>query len=196
MDMFVVRHGESTWNAMGLAIGQSDPPLSDNGIRHAVVLRDYFWRMDIVEVHSSDLDRARSTAAMIAEPKALRVNTFRELRESSLGELEGKRMSDLERSGEWIERAANKYAFRSPHGESYYEVEDRLRSYMTRVLDQWLEAGSLLVVTHVGVIRVLHRMLNAVDEVSASRTNPGHLDVWRMTYQCGAGRIELHDQLS
>ena len=65
VNLLVVRHAESVWNLHGRWQGHADPPLSVAGAAQA---RAAAANLDRVEcVVSSDLDRARETAEIIAE---------------------------------------------------------------------------------------------------------------------------------
>ena len=52
--LFLVRHGESAWNAEGRLQGQAQAPLSDLGREQAKALR-----LPALPAVASDLDRAR-----------------------------------------------------------------------------------------------------------------------------------------
>ncbi|HEX3667922.1 MAG TPA: phosphoglycerate mutase family protein, partial [Acidimicrobiia bacterium] len=66
--LLLVRHGESTWNAVSRWQGQADPPLSPFGERQA---EDAGARLaetaTITAVWASNLVRARRTGDLIAE---------------------------------------------------------------------------------------------------------------------------------
>ena len=88
--MWLVRHGESTWNVAGLAQGQRDQAeLTSRGVRQA---SDAAWRFrdhPIRAIYASDLRRARQTAAAFAAVVGVPVFTDARLRERGLGALEG-----------------------------------------------------------------------------------------------------------
>ena len=64
MDLLILRHGQSEWNAQGKWQGQADPPLTDLGVQQALRaaehLRDANFQFDLIA--SSDLQRAKHTA--------------------------------------------------------------------------------------------------------------------------------------
>merc|ERR1719421_177887 len=63
----MVRHGESTWNALNLFTGWQDVELSETGVKEAAAagttLADGKWRFD--SVHTSELMRANKTLEAI-----------------------------------------------------------------------------------------------------------------------------------
>ncbi len=65
LDVLLVRHGESTWNAEGRWQGQADPPLTDRGIDQARSAATGLPR-GLRHVVASDLERARVTAEVLA----------------------------------------------------------------------------------------------------------------------------------
>src|ERR1700678_1891659 len=88
--LWLVRHGESTWNIAGLAQGQHDQAeLTERGLRQA---SDAAWRFrdqPIRAIYASDLRRALQTAAAFAAVVGVPVFADARLRERSLGLLEG-----------------------------------------------------------------------------------------------------------
>jgi broad specificity phosphatase PhoE len=60
--IILIRHGQTTSNAARLLVGQSDPALTDLGERQARALRPFL--ANVVEVWTSPLQRARTTAAL------------------------------------------------------------------------------------------------------------------------------------
>ena len=88
--LWLVRHGESTWNIAGLAQGHNDEAeLTERGRRQAADAAAQFGYRPVRAIYASDLRRARQTAAAFAEVLGLPVYTDPRLRERSLGVLEG-----------------------------------------------------------------------------------------------------------
>jgi broad specificity phosphatase PhoE len=65
VELLLIRHGQSTWNAEGRWQGQADPPLSDLGRRQALAAAAAVGSVD--GIIASDLARAADTAELIAE---------------------------------------------------------------------------------------------------------------------------------
>lgn len=88
--LWLVRHGESTWNTLGLAQGHNDQArLTARGLRQAAEVARQFRGIQVRAVYASDLRRARQTAAPLAAAAGLPVVLDARLRERSLGVLEG-----------------------------------------------------------------------------------------------------------
>ena len=159
--LLLVRHGESTWNAVSRWQGQADPPLSPFGERQA---EDAGARLaeiaTIAAVWASNLIRARRTGELIA--KHLGIAQVREeprLRERDVGAWSGLTRDEIEER--WPGYLA---ARRSPPDfEGDDELLARTRAGLAAVVDG-SGPGDVLVVTHGGVIRTIERSLGAIPE--------------------------------
>lgn len=89
MRLLLVRHGESEWNALGRLQGQADPPLSELGRRQAAHVAARLCDEGVDVIVSSDLERARETAAPLARIVGLEVEPREDLREVDLGSWTG-----------------------------------------------------------------------------------------------------------
>lgn len=88
--LWLVRHGESTWNTAGLCQGHNDEPeLTERGLRQAAEAAAQFGYRPVRAIYASDLRRARQTAAAFSAVLGLPVHTDPRLRERRLGVLEG-----------------------------------------------------------------------------------------------------------
>jgi broad specificity phosphatase PhoE len=159
--LLLVRHGESTWNAVSRWQGQADPPLSPFGERQA---EDAGARLaeiaTITAVWASNLVRARRTGDLIAQ----RLGIARVREEPRLGERDVGAWSGLTRD-EIEERWPGYLAARRspPDFEGDDELLARTRAGLATAVDG-SGPGDVLVVTHGGVIRTIERSLGAIPE--------------------------------
>src|SRR6202453_3194047 len=87
--LWLVRHGESTWNRLGRAQGHCDQArLTRRGVRQAWAVAAELRGRPIGALYSSDLRRALQTAAPLATALGLPVSRDARLRERCLGVLE------------------------------------------------------------------------------------------------------------
>jgi broad specificity phosphatase PhoE len=150
-DLLVVRHGQSEWKAIGRWQGHADPGLSELGRRQAYVAAASIGAVD--GIVSSDLLRAAETAAIISQQLGVGpVMVDARLRERDAGQWTGLTRVEIDKGWPgWINDA------RQPEG---FEGVD---SVLARVVEAFTAmgvaspGGSLLVVTHGGVIRALAR---------------------------------------
>src|SRR5580692_1531727 len=97
--LWLVRHGESTWNTAGLVQGHNDEAeLTERGLRQATTAAAQFGYRPVRAIYSSDLRRAQQTAAAFAAVLGLPVHSDSRLRERSLGVLEGSRSTTINAS--------------------------------------------------------------------------------------------------
>ena len=162
IDILVIRHGQSVWNAEGRWQGQADPALTELGRRQAAhageALVDAHTQLPFQAVGSSDLARAHVTAQLIAEQLGVdEVTTHEGLRERHAGPFQGLTRSEINRrwpgaieAREW------------PDG---YERDDALMERVVPGLRAVARnAQRVLAVAHGGVIRALDRLSGAPDE--------------------------------
>jgi 2,3-bisphosphoglycerate-dependent phosphoglycerate mutase len=144
LDLWLVRHGETEWNAAGRFCGWSDPPLNPEGRSQASALRKPLTALHFDSFVSSPSKRAAETARLAYGAPLL----DERLRELDFGLIEGSTWMDC--SADVQERLRDYDTFQAPNGESAAQLSER-------VLEALLELGSgrHLVFTHGGVIRLL-----------------------------------------
>ena len=87
-DIYLVRHGQSTWNEEHRWAGQADPPLTDLGRLQAKMACSRLEEIGFRWVTSSDLIRARETASFIASELGIELAPpVSELKERHYGEI-------------------------------------------------------------------------------------------------------------
>ncbi len=154
--LLVVRHGQSTWNAEGRWQGHSDPPLSPLGERQARVAAATVAELGVTAVFSSDLQRARQTAALLA-PVGLEPVVVPALRERNVGEWEGLTRAEID-----AQFPGMLDAHLSPPGfESDESLMDRVLPALDAIVGGLEHGAVAVVVAHGGVIRSLERRLDA-----------------------------------
>jgi broad specificity phosphatase PhoE len=173
--LWLVRHGESTWNALGLAQGQSNEPrLTSRGTRQAQDVTRQLRCCPIGAVYASDLQRTVATATPLAAALGLDFTRDPRLRERGLGVLEGTRSVAVPAalSGVAGSRVIDPDA-RPPDGESLRDMYWRVAGFADDLLaassppaGNQPEPGTgfreIAVVAHGGTLRVLTAYLRAI----------------------------------
>jgi 2,3-bisphosphoglycerate-dependent phosphoglycerate mutase len=166
--LWLIRHGESTWNTLGLAQGHCDrAELTSHGQRQAAEVADRFRGLAVRAVYASDLRRAQQTAAPLAAIVGVPIVLDLRLRERSLGVLEGTSSLSISpavtglRSG----RVADPDA-RPEHGESVRDLYRRAAAFCADLAAGTLPGcggtGDVVVVAHGGTLRVLNAYLHHI----------------------------------
>lgn len=170
MILYLVRHGETTYNRDGLALGQADAPLTETGHRQVGAVVARLSAEPLERILSSPLSRALTLANAIAGERATLVEARPELIELDVGSTEGTTFTDMrQRHAELLREWAGPEGHRTtmPGGESLADLDRRLAPLMEELLAEPWEA--VAVVSHNFVLRVmLCRLLGM--ELSAFRT--------------------------
>ncbi|ABO50429.1 phosphoglycerate mutase [Desulforamulus reducens MI-1] len=154
--MYLVRHGETQWNADGRFQGHSDVPLSVLGRSQVETLTTKLSQLKIDAFYSSDLSRAMETAEILAKKHQCQIYYLPDLREINFGEWEGLTFEEIaqnygELSSQWW---ANPFTTQIPSGESLQDVAERCAKAVHEIIDR--HAGKTVVVAaHGGVIRMI-----------------------------------------
>ena len=134
--LVVLRHGRTAWNATGRFQGQADIPLDVRGLAQAEQAAGALAELAPSAIYSSDLARARQTAAPLARRCGLPVVTDQRLREIHVGSWEGLTIEEaLQAMGpqdarRWL---AGEDVRRSSTGETVAEVGERAGSALEEI---------------------------------------------------------------
>jgi probable phosphoglycerate mutase len=154
--LWLVRHGESTWNARGLAQGHDDQArLTSRGVRQARALAVQLRDRPIRALYASDLRRALQTAAPLAGALGLTVVRDARLRERCLGVAEGTAAASISPAVSGIRdgRVVNPDAC-PDGGESLRDFYRRVARFIGDLADAD-RAGEVAIVAHGGTLRML-----------------------------------------
>jgi broad specificity phosphatase PhoE len=161
--LLLVRHGETDWNRTGRWQGHSNTPLNELGRQQARDLAESLDGVDVV--YSSDLDRARETAEILAERLGVEIRFDPRLRERSFGAWEGLTSAEIE---ERFEAAHRRWRAGEAPGaddaEPFDEFGRRVSSFLADVLERHPDE-TVLVIGHGGSIRVIHAAAAGLDYV-------------------------------
>lgn len=157
--LYLIRHGETDWNADGRTMGQTDVPLNAKGLRQARETAEWLARFPLQAVITSDLRRARQTAEPLAAAAGVTLEEDARLRELRFGVFEGRTVAQCANEHpETVERwRGGTFDFAPPGGETRRELVHRVRAFLDEALAR--PAGNVAVVTHGGVLNALHSLL-------------------------------------
>lgn len=152
----MIRHGQTDWNVSGLWQGRRDLPLNEVGLAEAESLRERFAGLAIDAVYSSDLERASTTAGLIAADHDLPLRRRPELREMHFGLLEGlTRPEGQQRYPDfWAKYQIDSVSTSFPDGECFSQVLQRGQAFLAEAMHDF-PGGTVLVVSHGGLLRAI-----------------------------------------
>lgn len=159
LHLCLIRHGESLWNPERRLQGQTDVPLSDVGIRQAAATAQRLASQPFDALYSSDLTRAWDTAQTIARGRSQTVVPLIGLRERHFGKFQSLNQEEANAAhpaayARFRAREAD-YA-PAGGGESLADFTVRVMASVQPLIQKHKE-GHVLLVTHGGVLDVLHR---------------------------------------
>jgi probable phosphoglycerate mutase len=128
--------------------------LNDAGREQARALAERLAPVPIDAVYASPLERCQETAAAVAEPRGLKVDTLDDLGEVRYGAWTGRELKGLAREPLWKVVQRNFSAARFPDGESIFEMQARAVSAVER-LRETHPGQTVAVCSHADVIRAL-----------------------------------------
>ncbi|MDQ1445130.1 MAG: glucosyl-3-phosphoglycerate phosphatase [Acidimicrobiaceae bacterium] len=159
--LLLLRHGQSVWNAQQRWQGQADPPLSPAGEAQARAAAEWLAGHGFDGVVTSDQQRARRTAELIADALGLPPPELEPgLQERHVGDWSGLTVEEV--TTRWpgqLEAWRAGHLERPPNGEGHTEFGQRVMEVVERLADR--PESALLVVTHGGVINRVGRALGA-----------------------------------
>jgi len=153
--LVLVRHGQTDVNAAGRFQGQQDTPLNRVGRKQADAVAGRIAALKPAHLLSSDLARARDTAAAIAAATGLSVETDARLREIDVGRWQGLSVVEVGAAHPWFAEklAAGEDFRRSETGETATEAGERIAGVLAEVV-QRRPGETIVVVGHGLALRV------------------------------------------
>ena len=157
-ELIIVRHGETDWNREQRFQGQIDVPLNATGHAQAARLAARLAAAPPDRLYTSDLQRARETAAPLASAWALPAVPAPGWREQSFGVLEGLDVPTIQarHPALWSQWLAHRGDDALPGGESLREFHARVSAALQELVAAH-PGQRLAVVTHGGVLDMLWR---------------------------------------
>ena len=156
--LYLIRHGQTTYNATGRMQGQLDTELSEVGYAQARMAARLMAAENITKIVSSDLVRASETARVVAEHLGIDFTVDARLRETNLGQWQGMSSAQVDEQYPGA-RAIWRHdpTWAPPNGESRVDVARRARPVIDELMvdyPQW-DHGNILLVAHGGAIAAL-----------------------------------------
>ena len=154
--VLLVRHGQTESNITGFYMGRSNEDLNEAGYTQARRLSSRLAGLPIASVYTSPLQRACTTATILAEPHKLKPEMLDDLLEIGLGDWQGLHMDEIKlRWPElWQQWRTDPSEVTLPNGESFGEVVERaIRAF--RKIAGANRGKQAVIVTHDVVVKVV-----------------------------------------
>jgi broad specificity phosphatase PhoE len=184
-EIYLIRHGETAWNAQGRFQGKLDSALTETGVKQAEAIGRCLAGLDLSldAFVSSPLGRTRQTAAIIAGSAHLPAAQCDDrLAEVSLGSWDGLTHFDIDAQWPGLLDGSTPFDwfFRSPDGETYDSAFQRAEC--------WLEErqGVTLAVSHGLISRIIRGAYGGLSRTDALSLPVPQDVIWKLS----SGRIE------
>ncbi|MEO5653118.1 MAG: histidine phosphatase family protein [Marmoricola sp.] len=153
--LVLVRHGRTAWNAEGRAQGHADVSLDDMGRAQAEAMADMVADFEPVLLVTSDLARARETAAFLEKTTGLTAREDRRLREYDVGERTGLTAPEFAARMGTSPSSWDVHAHVDvPGAETSDDVAQRIVPALQQVLEDLQADETAVVVLHGAALRV------------------------------------------
>lgn len=187
--VFLLRHGQTDWNAERRLQGHLDMPLNAVGRWQAERLGQALAGEGIVALYSSDLLRAQQTAQPLARALELPLQTDAALRERHFGRLEGLSYAEIDQR---FPDDARGWRLREPGfapggGETLAAFFERAVAAVTRLAAPH-EGQAIALFTHGGVLDCLHRAATGAELQAPRSWQLGNASINRLLYT-GSGFV-------
>jgi broad specificity phosphatase PhoE len=129
---YLVRHGETEWNAAARMQGRLDSPLTELGREQARAVAELLARLGVDDMFASPLGRVRESVAILHQRLAIPVRYDDRLQEWSAGDWGGELYAEI--GGKWPDAwdawNADRLTCPSPGGENFLDLITRSRSFL------------------------------------------------------------------
>ena len=159
--IYLIRHGQVEGHEEKRYNGQLNVALTQLGREQSDHVCNCLADLPLDAVYSSDLDRSRHCAELIAAAHGLKVDPSESLRELNLGDWEGRTWAELQQAypDDWRARLRDLVAFQVPGGESLQDAADRIRPTIQQIIEKHPD-GDVALVAHGGANRII--LLDAI----------------------------------
>jgi broad specificity phosphatase PhoE len=196
--LLLARHGESDWNRARRWQGFADRPLTERGRAQAEELAERLADIPLDAIYSSDLKRARETAAAVGRRQGLAPNAISELREVNVGSWEGLTREEAETRHPDGFRRWQAGGTGWDDGERYPDMSARVLAAVREIAARH-PRERVLIVAHGGPIRAIHAAALGFEVENYRRIRPVEpnarlsavcVERGELTELCPGGRID------
>lgn len=164
LNLYLLRHGETTFSQNGNFCGETDAELTTAGIQMAESFANVYKQLQWKGVYVSPMKRTIATAKPFCDALGINMQVREGLREGSYGAWETKSKSFVQENYtenyiKWLSEPA----WNAPlGGETAVEIANRAIPVITEIIEKHPE-GNVLVVSHKATIRIILCSLLGID---------------------------------
>ncbi len=192
MRLYLIRHGQTVWNAEKKFRGRIDLDLNEQGKKEALLLGKQFKAVDVDMIYSSPLKRALQTAKFISKACKKKVIIDNFLNDMDFGDWQGKSLSEIKKNYKNLFKQweINPDKVVIPNGESLCEVKDRVCSFLKKI-STIEEEKVIVVVSHRVVLKLMVLVLLGLKEKDFYKINISNCSITIFKLSNEKVRLEL-----
>lgn len=180
--LYLIRHGETVANRMGVIAGQNDSPMTERGREQAAwngdLLRQIASDLNILEFWASPLHRAVQTMKTVrrfARLETAGFSTDRRLMEMDHGDWTGMQYGEVRRlrTAKSKDDGTQEWDTQCPYGESWADLYARSGRFLAAL------KGPAVIVAHGGSLRMIRGHLLKVPKETILDYAPQNAGIWR-----------------
>ena len=153
MEIFVTRHGQTDWNALGKVQGQTDIELNEKGKKQAEKTGKLIKNEKIDLIITSPLKRAKETAQIINKNFNVPILEDKRLMERSFGQSEGMKKNERKKAKEINPKINDIWDYKRNinfnNMETMKQFCDRIYEFFDELIKEYKDKN-ILIVTHGG----------------------------------------------
>lgn len=196
LDLLVVRHGKTDWNAESRVMGHRPIPLNETGRAQARHLREWLHGIEIHAAYTSPMKRAVQTAEIALEGRnGFKIELDEGLSEIDYGDWVGLTFDEVEKQ---FPDSHNDYRYRTsiakiPGGEAVVDVQKRIVATVERIRQKH-DGQRVLIVSHADVIKSLfgHYLNFSLDQLQRIGCDNGSISIYRFGTAWGDRLVALN----
>ncbi len=194
-EIYLIRHGETTWNFEKKIQGQLDSPLTDIGIQQGHLLGERMIKINPDVIYTSNLKRAIDTANLLNENIKKEIVVLPSLKERNWGIFQGATWERIKnfypKQYKFYKNDSKNYVV--PNGESYAQVLKRITDTLDFLVSK-KKYRKIVIVTHGGIISPLIREILSLPYESYRRLRISNSSITKLVYnELGTSIITIGD---
>jgi len=186
MKVYLIRHGESIGNVLGINQGQkNDFSLTQKGVDQSKRIAEKLATEPIDAVYSSDLKRAMETAEIMSKLHGLQPIPDKRLRERDFGDLDEKNLLKSWKAhvNKTVEKEGlDPWEVKAPNGESDKDHWDRLQDFFNEKVKQHPN-DTIIAIAHAGSNKVSLGVVGHFSKEEMYKTYQGNTGLNEFEYK-------------
>jgi len=191
LTFYIIRHGQTEANRDKIVMGSKlDAPLTDEGKNNVKNVGEKLKGIKFDDFFCSDLGRTVASATIVSGVLGIDAKKTKELRELDIGEFTGWKNKDYHNRFPHYKNHLNE-AF--PGGESFDNLKKRAFDFIYSLEERYNDK-TLLILSHVGIIRALVSYFNDFDYDEWINKRLGHEYIGK--FVINKGKLVSYEQIN